>query len=430
MERGIRQRQVARLVRGGRRREHLLRRLRLRHGWKQRPRLVSDDTAPVSVFMRLLVATMLCAGLLRASRTSVQPATLGMAVQARSFVSSVLLTSDAYETKQVAELRALLRQRELATAGRKGDLVQRLKQNDMQRAGSTLALNAPKDPSRSTRGKPAKAKAASKDVPKGEAAAELAAAKLPAAPLDPGSVSSPTKDLDGKLGKSSPPMADNSPNKPTSPPGRPAHKAEELEEVFKVTVPYEEPPVVAQHYIPSIKAYAETSQDYSDSYKEDWHMPHVPRVHAVGMRDTLVSHNATVLGDEEMPRRPTGSILREIASDLLPPGVIRQVQAGLQTDVTPTGTLRSILDDLKSSIPAESAGSEGAGHARPSPRRALTDEERHGAYILGGIVLTGFLLGGLANTGSRHGRTTQAVGYQAPHYVHGGNIVGAGIRKV
>ena len=59
--------------------------------------------------------------------------------QSRSLVSSVLLTAEGYESRQVTELRALLRQRGLATSGRKAELVQRLKQNDMVRAGSTLA---------------------------------------------------------------------------------------------------------------------------------------------------------------------------------------------------------------------------------------------------------------------------------------------------
>ena len=59
---------------------------------------------------------------------------------ARSLVSTVLLTADNYESKQVVELRAMLRQRGLTTGGRKAELVQRLKQSDMQRAGSTLSL--------------------------------------------------------------------------------------------------------------------------------------------------------------------------------------------------------------------------------------------------------------------------------------------------
>ena len=52
-------------------------------------------------------------------------------VGARSLVSTVLLTNDGgYETKQVTELRTLLRQRGLAAGGRKAQLIQRLKESD------------------------------------------------------------------------------------------------------------------------------------------------------------------------------------------------------------------------------------------------------------------------------------------------------------
>ena len=109
---------------------------------------------------------------------------------ARSLVSTVLLTADNYESKQVVELRAMLRQRGLTTGGRKAELVQRLKQSDMQRAGSTLATGAKA---------PRRGRAAAKSKPEIEAKVAEEVASMPHTPAEKvhHEVSSFSMDRDG-----------------------------------------------------------------------------------------------------------------------------------------------------------------------------------------------------------------------------------------
>lgn len=353
------------------------------------------------------------------STPSLRVAEAAPPVPARSLVSTVLLTAEGYESKQVTELRALLRQRNLASSGRKAELVQRLKQNDMQRAGSTLAAAAPKT---------SKPKPKAKAVPKGKEAAELAAAKMPAAPLEPGSVSSPAADADGTLGKASPSATVVPPHEPTTPPGRPSHKADPVRDTFSIKVPFEEPAEPVAQYIPSIKAYVDPAQDYSDSYKEEWHMPHVPRVHRLGAGDSVLSSEASFLE----PAEPTAArgVLAELSADWLPGSVQRSAESSWSRFQRSTGGLvGDVLADLKRVTPLDPIAPQ--SNARPSARRPLNDEERTGAVVLGGVLLTGFALGGIAAAEDKEVvAEKKPAGYEPPHYVHGGQIVGGGVRKV
>ena len=111
------------------------------------------------------------------STPSLRALSRSTAAPSRSLVSTVLLTNEGYDTKQVTELRALLRQRGLTTSGRKAELVQRLKQSDMTRAGSTLA-SADKAPQ-------SRAK-------KGRQAVQDLEEKQPSLPMEPGTVVSAT----------------------------------------------------------------------------------------------------------------------------------------------------------------------------------------------------------------------------------------------
>ncbi|KAI3625103.1 hypothetical protein CBS9595_000464 [Malassezia furfur] len=362
------------------------------------------------------------------------------AVPARSLVSTVLLTAETYEKKPVTELRALLRERALATHGRKAELITRLKQSDVQRAGSTLATAAPADPSLAK----VSGRKASR-APKGKEAAERAAQEMPAAPLEPGSVSSPAAMPDGSLGKSSPPLSDTAPHKPTSPPGRPAQKAEPIGEHFNIKVPTEYTPPPVEQYIPLIKAYVDTADhDYSDSYRDAWHMAHAPRVHAVGggaAAGQSVSHNATLPGDTEPELAPPG-VLASVAQDMLPRPLHRSLQSGVeQLRASTDGVLRTVLAELQQSVPQSTPAQSVPPKARPSARRALNDDEKQGLLVLGAVVLTGFFLGGLGASGAadeaaspaRGAATTEAAAapvYEPPHYGHGSHIVGGATRKV
>ncbi|WFD01723.1 hypothetical protein MOBT1_000399 [Malassezia obtusa] len=354
-------------------------------------------------------------------------------VPARGLVSTVLLTSETYDKKPVNELRALLRQRDLATTGRKAELIQRLKQSDMQRAGSTLATAQAADPSltkvRTRR---------SSRAPKGKEAAERAAAENPAGSLEPGSVSSPAAHPDGTLGRASPASSDPAPDEPTSPPGRPAEKAEPIGEFFNVKVPSERAAPPEEQYIPSIKAYVDPTHDFSDTFRDEWHVAHEPRVHALGAGHQDVSHNASLPSDTPVPHVP--GVLAGLVQDVVPKSMQRPIQERLQDLRASTDSIvRDVVADLKQAVPLDAAQSH-ASKGRPSARRPLNDEEKRGVALLAAIVASGFALGGVAAGDARApaeqppaaGAAADAPSaYEAPIYGHhGGQIVGGGRRKV
>ncbi|WFD24167.1 hypothetical protein MEQU1_002864 [Malassezia equina] len=349
----------------------------------------------------------------RASATDVM-----LPAHTRSLVSTVLLTADGYESKQVVELRAMLRQRGLTTTGRKAELVQRLKQNDMKRAGSTLAVAAPGTPKapRKPRGK------------RGADAAAAAAESNPSVSLEAGTVVSANADSDGGIGASSPKEAAPSSG---NAPGRPQDLASKTENTFHVMLPFEEEPKPEPQYIPSIRMFEEPTHDFSDSFKPDWHVAHVPRVHAMGHQPDM-SHNASIsLSERENPPAPRKNALLQMAEDVLSTNVHRSLSerwSSLQASTQ--GTLSNLVSDYASALPVDQSVRLSPSHGRPSTRRPLNAQERTGAYVLGGIVLTGFALGGLGVAKERPQETPAAPVYQPPHYARGGGVVGAGQRKV
>lgn len=336
----------------------------------------------------------------------------------RSLVSTVLLTAEGYESKQVVELRALLRQRGLATTGRKAELVQRLKQNDMKRAGSTLAVATPAAPKT-----PRKPRAK-----RGADAAAAAAESMPSVSLEPGTVMSANVNSDGTIGSSSPneaqPDDEKAPGRPNESEGKPAN-------TFNVVLPFEEAPPPEPQYIPSIRMFEEPTRDFSDSFKPDWHVAHVPRVHAMGHQPEL-SHNASLsVAERENVPAPSKNPLLQIAEDVLPASVHRSVSESAATlQKTAGSTLSNLVTDYAKALPVDEMVRASPSRARPSSRRPLNDQERTGAYVLGGIVLTGFALGGLGVQRERSQETPAEPVYQPPHYQRGGGIVGAVQRKV
>ena len=341
-------------------------------------------------------------------------------IHTRSLVSTVLLTADGYESKQVVELRALLRQRGLTTSGRKAELVQRLKQSDMKRAGSTLAVASPGAPKA-----PRKPRAR-----RGADAAAAAAESNPSPSLEAGTVVSPNTGADGAIGASSP-NADAPEPSGGSAPGRPVDAAPQAENTFQVVLPFEEAPKPAPQYIPSIRMFEAPTRDFSDSFKPDWHVPHVPRVHAMGHEPDL-SHNASLsVSERENAPAPRKNALLEMAEDVLPTSVHRALsERSSALQASAQGTLSSLVSDYARALPVDESVRSSPSHARPSSRRPLNAQERSGAYVLGGIVLTGFALGGLGVARERSEEAPAARVYEPPHYLRGGGVVGAGQRKV
>ncbi|WFD20303.1 hypothetical protein MCAP1_002547 [Malassezia caprae] len=335
----------------------------------------------------------------------------------RSLVSTVLLTAEGYESKQVVELRAILRQRGLTTSGRKAELVQRLKQSDMKRAGSTLAVGSPAAPkaARKPRGK------------RGADAAAAAAASNPSPSLEAGTVVSANPSAEGGIGPSSP--SEVAPSSGSAP-GLPIDADAPTENTFQVRLPFEEAPKPEPQYIPSILMFEEPTRDFSDSFKPDWHVPHVPRVHAMGHQRDM-SHNASIsVSEYENAPAPRKNALLQIAEDVLPSNVHRSLSERLAAlQASTQGTLSTLVTDYAHSLPVDESVRSSPSHGRPSSRRPLNAQERSGAYVLGGIVLTGFALGGLGVAREPQEAPVAPV-YQPPHYVRGGGVVGAVQRKV
>ena len=373
--------------------------------------------------------------------------------QSRSLVSSVLLTAEGYESRQVTELRAMLRQRGLATSGRKAELVQRLKQNDMVRAGSTLASSTPStEKTRHSTRMPrtaaapthpltmmpisARAKTTARGK-KGSDAADAAEKTMPSMSIEPGTVVSGTTVLnsDGAT-VSSPKKADS--GRATVPGNPESSSARGSEPVFNVTIPFEEPIQPEPQYIPSIHMLKNPACNSKDSFHSDWHIPHVPQFHNVG-QTAEVSHNASIsISEQEGAPMASGGILTDLMSDYLPTKVQRQVQQSVASTQQVTRNFFSDLaTDVSRAMPMDPSVMPIKSTARPSTRRALNDGERKGLWVLGGIVASGFLLGGLHSSDKKQAKTSSATAnasdaprYQAPSFQQGGGIVAACERKV
>jgi len=232
---------------------------------------------------------------------------------ARSLVSTVLLTNEGYDAKQVTELRALLRQRGLTTSGRKAELVQRLKQSDMTRAGSTLA-SADKAPQ-------SRAK-------KGRQAVQDLEEKQPSLPMEPGTVVSATAVRQGQGAGTSSSSPQAAQPQTGAVRGQPALTPEASTPTFDVQIPSEPLAEPEAQYIPSIKPLTDpTSHNYADPTREsDLILPHVPRVYRVA-QDADVAHIGG-LARSEKDGVPSSSrnVVLDVLSDALPTPAHRKLE--------------------------------------------------------------------------------------------------------
>lgn len=349
-------------------------------------------------------------------------------VGARSLVSTVLLTNDGgYETKQVTELRTLLRQRGLAAGGRKAQLIQRLKESDGDRAQVALASTAPEGAKRTR----------SRSKPKGKAAAEAAAEQTPTTTLEPGTVSSPAAEFPGHAGTRSP----TKPQERTqTAPGVPEHRAQEesVVETFNVRVPETPADPEEPQYIPTIPTFQPTVDSPKAGPTAGQAAPAAaepepqPKVHGVATTEH-VSHNASI-ASADAAEPPKSGITSAIAAEVLPAQVRRQAAERVREyQDKASNALSEFYQETKQSIahtsdPVETTHSL----ARASGRRPLRDDERFGLWVLGGILAGGYMLAGYlapkpsaSDEPQKHGHGAQP----APHYEHGGGVVGGVPRK-
>ena len=355
------------------------------------------------------------------STPSLRALSRSTATPSRSLVSTVLLTNEGYDTKQVTELRALLRQRGLTTSGRKAELVQRLKQSDMTRAGSTLA-SADKAPK-------SRAK-------KGRQAVQELEEKQPSLRVEPGTVVSATAVLQGQsAGASSSPQAAQPQTGAVR--GQPELTPEASTPTFHVQMPSEPLAEPEAQYIPSIKPLTDpTSHNYADPTREsDLILPHVPRVYRVA-QDADVAHIGG-LARSEKDGVPSSSrnVVLDVLSDALPTPAHRKLEhtwhAASQAS---TRALSGIASEVARVVPLDPSVAPSTSQARPSARRPLNESESRGLWVLGGIVATGMAVGSWVSQ-DRPPRAAAAAAAphpaaQPPVYAHGGGIVGGGARRV
>lgn len=355
------------------------------------------------------------------STPSLRALSRSTAAPSRPLVSTVLLTNEGYDAKQVTELRALLRQRGLTTSGRKAELVQRLKQSDMTRAGSTLA-SADKVPK-------SRAK-------KGRQAVQELEEKQPSLRVEPGTVVSATAVLQGQsAGASSSPQAAQPQTGAVR--GQPELTPEASTPTFHVQMPSEPLAEPEAQYIPSIKPLTDpTSHNYADPTREsDLILPHVPLVYRVA-QDADVAHIGG-LARSEKDGVPSSSrnVVLDVLSDALPTPAHRKLEhtwhAASQAS---TRALSGIASEVARVVPVDPSVAPSTSQARPSARRPLNESESRGLWVLGGIVATGMAVGSWVSQ-DRPPRAAAAAAAphpaaQPPVYAHGGGIVGGGARRV
>lgn len=357
------------------------------------------------------------------STPSLRALSRSTAAPSRSLVSTVLLTNEGYDTKQVTELRALLRQRGLTTSGRKAELVQRLKQSDMTRAGSTLA-SADKAPQ-------SRAK-------KGRQAVQDLEEKQPSLPMEPGTVVSATAVRQGQGAGTSSSSPQAAQPQTGAVRGQPALTPEASTPTFDVQIPSEPLAEPEAQYIPSIKPLTDpTSHNYTDPTREsDLILPHVPRMYRVA-QDADVAHIGGLAWSEKHGG-PSSSrnVVLDVLSDALPTQAHKKLEHTWHTaSHASSRALSNMASEVTRVVPIDPSVAPSTSHARPSARRPLNESESRGLWVLGGIVATGMAVGSWMSQ-DRPPRAAAAAAAaphpaaQPPVYAHGGGIVGGGARRV
>lgn len=328
-----------------------------------------------------------------------QQAPLPTPAHTRPLVSSVLLSNDGYETRQVTELKALLRQRGLPQSGRKLQLIERLKEHDLARAAApATTASAPR-------------KSARRAAPRGKDAAAAAASHAPTANLDAGTVSG-FRDVHGNLAAHSPTVdAEHT----ASAPGQPFAHGPPVPDTFNVRIPRPAPEHDAPQYIASLKP---TTHPNTDSP----FIAHVPKVHLVAQPEH-VSH-VNLVRERAAPSLASG------VADLVPTNMRRYAREALTPLRSVSDAVAEVAADSRGLLERDNAvAAPDSSNARPSGRRPLNDGERRGIAVLGGIVLGGLTLGSVFRPRAQAPAPAPAAQPPAPHFSHGGSIVGAGMRK-
>lgn len=327
----------------------------------------------------------------------------------RSLVSSVLLSRDVYDKKNVPELKGELNQRGLSTNGRRKDLIQRLLESDTQSA-KVLPINDAFKSTQQIRKASTKSASSKKEddvLPEvsGGVVGGLTETTIPHPPdMEPGTVSSNKKDSIGDITQEKVLEAH-----PTAP-GVPPEKAARVPIVFDIKIPYEE---IAEDQGPEIPLMTGYFHPESPMFKGpppsgDGPVAPMPKVLTVSGEDTYHGggpshHHATfdgpdisredssasaqsALPDEHTISSAINSLFKTMRDDLgiaVDPTVENKTKETTNSTLTSTKTLlKDARDSLAARIGSTSVGS-GSGSASYSTysggnTRPLNDDETRG----------------------------------------------------
>ncbi|CAO1629717.1 unnamed protein product [Sympodiomycopsis kandeliae] len=373
-------------------------------------------------------------------------------VPTRGLVSTVLLTRDSYDAKNVQQLKAECKQRGLTTGGKRTDIVARLLNDDAVQSGSGITTEPSssslspsrsskargaaslaslrsgdkaqqqkeQQPSSSLKGTPKKpAPAPARPSPATEASpatssAQTGGASIPhPTTIKPGQVQTPgsaqTSSTDAGL---SSPDTKLSPD--SNPPGVPPQNEPKVPETFKVDIPYEQAAPQPGPEIPIVTAYT-SNRDFDTSSSAEPSTPAAsagPRVvTASGESDVVhaLDLNSSAAVDPSPASDALSSAARSIKNDLgltgdlsAQKGALLNSTAGLRAKASQATSAffadaQSSLANLASAAPsidtAGDASSTSTSGGKGQGRRPMNADERRGVYVLGGLVLGGFTLG-------------------------------------
>ncbi|CAO1625539.1 unnamed protein product [Parajaminaea phylloscopi] len=416
-------------------------------------------------------------GALRAAANAQQPANsapalppLPLPAHVRSLVSSVLLSRDAYDKKNVTQLKDECKQRGLTVTGRRADIVARLLNDDAKQNGSGLRQEEPSQKARSThrrtnsslaslRGKDASPAASSSS--KGSKSSAPSASTSPASPASaPGSSSSPAPTAPasspathtptaGKKASISHPESikpgqiahagqQQSPNQggtiatpqkldpDSNPPGVPPQKEPSPPTTFRVEVPYEQVAPPRGPEIPIVTMYTRREPTQEPAVERG------PRV-VTASANADVSHALGTAGLEAQSQAPSPSaasqalasaskslrsdlglnssssvqvseILRATGAGSVGSQVSQVTNALVQDASLAFAGLSQAAKDAAAAGEPTSPGAPGFGSSTGNTKRPLNADEKRGLYILGGILVTGFAVGGVSQKVSKAGQ--------------------------
>lgn len=380
---------------------------------------------------------------LRAASASVLPPMPTMQPN-RSLVSTVLLTKDAYESKKVTELKSDLRNRGLSTNGKRSDLIKRLIENDANRAKvlpTAGSAGAPSTPRKTVKirsiNSSRKIQQAAPDTSAGVVGSNAQGATIPHPPnMETGQISSNTNQPTSE-GIKQPEVLEAL----STAPGVPPEKGPQAPITFEVKIPYESTPVDPGPEVPLMTAYFHPEDKHFDGHKsqDDNPIAHMPKVMTVSGEDTYlgggISHHQPIFEDadvsgysqssesvqnnEQSFSSAVSSLWSSLQKDIgissaNAPKVAKQAKEIRESTAS---TTRTLLQDARETFNKASRGNGGSSSASYSTSsgsysggnaRPLDQNEQSGLYILGGIVVGGFLLGGLGSQSKRKAEKVQA----------------------